>query len=77
MKKGFTLTELLCVIVIIGFDKNGNQIDQSIDGVSKEFGDNVKDVFLMVGYTGDSKGDWTVDGCITLEELQYMRETLL
>ena len=25
------------------FDKNGNQIDQSIDGVSKEFGDNVKD----------------------------------
>lgn len=60
----------------IGFDKNGNQIDQSIDGVSKEFGDNVKDVFLMVGYTGDSKGNWTVDGCITLEELQYIYETL-
>ena len=60
----------------IGIDRYGNQIDQSVDGVSKEFGDDVKDVFLMVGYTGNETGGWTNDGCVTIEELQYVYETL-
>ena len=60
----------------IGIDRYGNKVDESVNGISKAFGDNVRDVFLFVGYTGNSTGGWTNDGCITQEELQYIYEIL-